>query len=206
MTSTSHRSPSVPCPVLSQSCTLSLRSLVMLFQMEAPALFEEATGMSHVRYSYLGCYWVFLGNSPHPQPPHLWNRVFIRLNQDVFVLLWALSLSLWVQVLSFIESWSDLWETMWLQKWEWTLSLLLRLLCHFWINGSALLNSTSWEMNAALSTSVGAVSLKGDELCTDSKEERLSMDADFLHPLPLVTFPLFHVAACRMLYPFVLNY
>lgn len=59
----------------------------MLFQMEAPALFEEATGMSHVRYSYLGCYWVFLGNSPHPQPPHLWNRVSIRLNQDVFVLL-----------------------------------------------------------------------------------------------------------------------
>lgn len=66
MTSTSHRSPSVPCPVLSQSCALSLWSLVMLFQMEAPALFEEATGMSHVRYSCLGCYWVFWGTALIP--------------------------------------------------------------------------------------------------------------------------------------------
>lgn len=61
MTSTSHGSPSVLSPVLSQSWALSLLSLVMLFQMEAPALFEEATSMSHVRYSCFSCYWVFLG-------------------------------------------------------------------------------------------------------------------------------------------------
>lgn len=35
----------------------------MLFRMEAPALFEEATGMSHVRNSCLSCYWIFLGQS-----------------------------------------------------------------------------------------------------------------------------------------------
>lgn len=51
------------------------------------------------------------------------------------------------------------------------------------------------------SASVGIVSRKGDELHTDSKAERLSVDTGFFHNLPFGTF-LFHFAAYFMQYPF----